>query len=144
VSIHRAKQDTYEVKWRGGAGQPTKNCKTKAEATALQADVDRRLAGGKPVMRRKDVPTLQEFADQWLASRTDLEDSTLGKYAEWLGVHIYPDLGHLPLLDLRPHRLAEWQYDRLNDGAGPAVLVKAQGLLGRFLTSPCCPMNIWM
>jgi integrase len=139
ASIHETRYGTSEVRWRENGRVKTATRKTEREAQELLAEIERRLASGRPVMRRNDVPTLEEFAASWLARRKDLEDSTKGKYLEWLEVHILPDLGHLSLVDLRPRRLAEWQDDRLDEGAGPAVLGKAQSLLGRILKKAVLP-----
>jgi len=139
VSIHPTPYGTYEIKWRENGRQKSATRKTKKEALALDAEVSRRTAEGKPVVRRKDAPTLEEFAAEWMATRSDLEESTQRKYIEWLRVHILPDLGHLSLVELRPRRLAEWQADRLAEGAGPAVLGKAQSLLGQILRKAVLP-----
>jgi integrase len=139
ASIHPTRYGTFEIKWRENGRPRSATRKTSGDARALLADIERRLAGGRPVVRRKDVPTLEEFAAEWLGRRRDLEQSTKDKYKEWLEVHILPDLGHLSLLDLRPRRLAEWQADRLDDGAGPAVLGKAQSLLGQILKKAVLP-----
>ena len=132
-SIHKTNHGTYEFKWRERGRQRSRTRKTMAEALALQDEIQRRLAQGKAVLSDKDIPTLEDFGNNWLARREDLEDSTQAKYAEWLEVHIYPELGHLLLCDLTPRRLAEWQEDKLNSGAGAAVLGKAQTLLGQIL-----------
>jgi len=139
VSIHPTPYGTYEIRWRENGAQKSATRKTKREAIELQAEVDRRNAEGRPVMRRKDVPTLRKFATTWLASRADLEESTLTRYAEQLETHVLPDLGHLSLVDLKPRRLAEWQTQRLAEGAGPAVLGKAQSRLSQILDSAVLP-----
>lgn len=139
MSIHPTKHGTYEVKWRERGVQRSESRKTLAGAEALDERVKQRRSQGRAVLATKDIPTLADFGNNWLARRTDLEDSTQAKYAEWLEVHIYPALGHLLLSDLSPRRLAEWQEDRLDDGAGPAVLGKAQGLLARILKKAVLP-----
>jgi integrase len=138
-SIRETRFGTWEVRWRENGRPKASNRKTKADAVDFQREVDRRLEGRKAVMRSKDVPTLEGFAAEWMASRQDLERSTRKKYLEFLEVHILPTLGHLSLVDLRPRRLAEWQKERLDDGAGPAVLGKAQALLGQILKRAVLP-----
>ena len=97
---------------------------------------------GRPAPEpRRKVPTLAIFAEDWLTGRVRLADSTLEKYGELLERHVLPELGPLTLTELRPRRLYEWQQHRLDAGAGPAVIGKAQGLLGRFLTPPYCRTN---
>lgn len=137
-SIHETRFGTQELRWRENGMPKSKTYKTTGEAEEAKALVDRRNAEGRPTMRRKDVPTLEDFAADFLASKK-VEKSTRDKYFEWLEVHILPDLGHLALVDLRPRRLAEWQRERLDDGAGPAVLGKAQGLLSQILNKAVLP-----
>jgi integrase len=139
ASIHETRYGTQEIVWYENGQRKTATRKTKGEADALKAEIERRTAEGKPVMRRKDVPTLEDFAAEWMASRKKLETTTKEKYKEWLEVHILPELGHLPLVDLRPSRLAEWQARRLEENAGPAVLGKAQGLLSQILKKAVAP-----
>lgn len=138
-SIHKTKSGTYELSWRENGKQKSKCFPTKKQAQTRQTEVDRRLIEGKPIVRRKDAPTVREFSNEWLASRTKLASTTQAKYADWLAVHIYPELGHLSLVDLKPSILAEWQKDRLAAGAGPAVLGKAQSLLGQILERAVSP-----
>ncbi len=137
-SIHKTKFGTDELSWRENGKPKSKTYKTAGQAATAKVRVDRRNAEGRPTMRRKDVPTLEDFAAEFMAGKR-LERSTRMKYLEWLEFHILPSLGHLPLVDLRPRRLAEWQRERLDAGAGPAVLGKAQGLLSQILNKAVLP-----
>jgi len=137
-SIHETKFGTHELRWRENGKLKSKTYKSPGEAEEAKTQVDRRNAEGRPTMRRKDVPTLEDFAAEFLAGKK-IARSTRTKYINWLEAHILPDLGHLPLVDLRPRRLAEWQQERLDDGAGPAVLGKAQGLLSQILKKAVLP-----
>jgi integrase len=74
-----------------------------------------------------------------LASRKKLAPSTKAQYREWLAVHVLPILGHLSIAELKPRLLQEWQDTRLEEGAGPAVLGKAQTLLGQILKKAVLP-----
>ncbi|MGH2976694.1 MAG: hypothetical protein ACRDLL_17795, partial [Solirubrobacterales bacterium] len=73
-----------------------------------------------------------------------LEESTEEKYVDWLVTHVFPFLGHLRVheSELRPRRLGEWQQQRLDEGAGPAVLAKAQSLLKRILDRAVLPHEL--
>lgn len=139
ASIHPTKYGTYEVKWRENGRFKSQSRKTRAEALSLKVEVENRAAGGRSFVRSKDAPTLEDFAAAWLVGRKDLEASTRAKYQEWLEVHILPTLGHLSVADLRPRQLQEWQDERLADGAGPAVLGKAQSLLSQILKRAVLP-----
>jgi integrase len=139
ASIHQTKWGTYEVKWRENRRPKSKSVRTKREAVKLKVAVEARLEGGGVVIRSKDAPTLEIFAASWLAGKRELEESTKAKYGEWLEVHILPILGHLSVADLRPRLLQEWQDTRLAEGAGPAVLGKAQILLSQILKKAILP-----
>lgn len=139
MSIHKNRYGTWEARWRENGRQKSASRKTKKEAQQAELEATRRTAQFKPTVRPKDAPTLEEFAAEWMATRADLEESTQRKYMEFLRVHILPELGHLSLVELRPRRLAEWQVKRLAEGAGPAVLGKAQTLLGGILQKAVLP-----
>lgn len=140
ASIHPTKHGTFELKWRENGRPKSKSYKTRAAAERASDEVERRVSEDRPVMRRQDVPTLEEFALERMAEWRSLAGSTRRTYAELAATHIFPSLGHLSLLDLRrPRRLADWQRDRLDDGAGPVALGKAQALLGRILKKAVLP-----
>lgn len=140
ASIHPTRYGTYELRWRENGRPKSKTFKSTAAAERARDDVARRISEDRPVMRRQDVPTLEEFALDRMAEWKSLEDSTRAGYAELAATHLFPQLGHLSLIDLRrPRRLAEWQTQRLDAGAGPVALGKAQSLLGRILKKAVLP-----
>lgn len=135
ASIHPTDAGTYAVHWRENGRQKSKRVPTKRDARALVEAIERK---GRFV-RPGDAPTLEEFAEGWLASRGGLERTTVVLYAQLLATHVLPDLGHLSLVELKPSRLAEWQESRLRAKAGPAVLGKAQRVLSQVLDSAVLP-----
>ncbi len=137
ASIRKTRHNTFEVRYREGKKERSASFKTKGDAMAFQQKLDRSLHG---VVRRQDVPTLNDFAVEWFAERrSDLSESTFRTYCGYMDFNVLPYLGHLPLIDLRPRRLAEWQRERLAAGAGPAVLGKTQTLLSQILDSAVLP-----
>jgi len=138
-SIHETPSGTHELRWRENGKLKTLTRKTRGEAEREQEAVDRRLAAGKPVMRPKDVPTLEAFSIEQLALMTHLEDSTLADYAGLLEAQIFPFIGHLSLVELRPRRLQEWQTERLAAGAGPSSIGKTQVILSLILKKAVLP-----
>ena len=140
MSVHATKFGTWEVKYRVDGKQRSKTFKAKALAETFDREVADAKDAGRPTPEpRPKTPTLEDFTLQWLAGRKRLADSTLDKYGEQLERHVLPELGPLPLTDLRPRRLYQWQQDRLAAGAGPAVLGKAQGLLQQILDAAVAP-----
>lgn len=138
-SIHETPHGTHELRWRENGKPKTLTRKTRAEAEREQEAVDQRLAAGKPVMRPKDVPTLEAFSIEQLALMKHLEESTLADYALLLEAHIFPFIGHLSLVELRPRRLQEWQIERLAAGSGPSSIGKAQVVLSLILKKAVLP-----
>jgi integrase len=142
MSVHETRYGTFEVKYREAGRQRSKSFHprhygSRAEAKRAAHDFDhaqaRRRAEGRPVLRRKDLPTLREFAVSWLATKRNLTPETEAYYDRLLCDHVLPELGHLSLLDLRPAVLGRWQQDRLEAGAGPAAVGRAGQLLGQIL-----------
>ena len=133
MSVHLTKHGTFEVKWREGGIQKSKSFRDEKAAIDYDRFQRDRRAEGRLVLRRKDVPTLREFATEWLAAKTRLSASTERDYSQLLASHVLPELGHLSLLDLRPRRLGQWQSDRLAAGAGPSSIGKAGMLLAQIL-----------
>jgi integrase len=142
ASIHPTPYGTFELKWWENGRQKSKTYKTRAAAERASDEVERRVAEDRPVMRRQDAPTFEEFALDRMAEWKSLEASTRALYAELAATHLFPILGHLSVVDLRrPRRLADWQAQRLGEGAGPAALGKAQTLLGRILKKAVLPFE---
>lgn len=140
MSVHPTKFGTWEVKYRVDGKQRSKSFKSETLAQRFNAEVTQAKDEGRPAPEpRRKVPTLGEFAEDWLTGRVRLEESTLEKYGELLERHVLPELGPLALTELRPRRLYEWQQRRLDAGAGPAVLGKAQGLLRQILDAAVLP-----
>lgn len=135
---HKTQYGTWEVRYREGEKHRSRTLKTRREAERFKAEVIGRVERGRGIMARRDVPTVREFAVRIVAGMR-LANSTRRLYARLLEDHVLPELGHLSLLDLRPARLAEWQTGRLAAGAGPAVLGKAQTLLGQILNKAVLP-----
>ena len=130
ASVHRRSSGNYQVRWREGRANRSRTFKTRDEARRWQGMVERsEVATPRP----GEVPTLMEYADAWLATRTDLAETTRVQYDRWLTFHIYPELAHTPVNELTGQRIQGWQDKRLAEGAGPAVLGKAQTLLSQIL-----------
>lgn len=134
ASFHKTKYGTYEVRWRENGRPKSATRKSKREAEELKLKVEQR--GGH--VRPKDAPTLEDFAAEWLAAHR-VSKETRTTYLQQLEAHVLPTLGHLSITELKPKRLAEWQQQRLADGAGPAVLGKAQSVLRQIFDAAVLP-----
>jgi len=129
----------WRVHWRDGRKQVTKTFSTRRDAERYDAEVRRRLDLGEPVLRRRDVPTLERLAEQWFTQREQdvkagsLAPGTLSELGGLLDRYILPELGHLHLIDVRPARLDAWIAGLRADGASPYRIRRAAGLLTRLL-----------
>lgn len=131
----------FEIRWREGTKNRSKTFKpasarkrdieaARERAIDWRKEVDRRQETGAPVYTRRDIPTVDEMCEIHLAAKHGkISERTERGYAELIATHISPSIGHLSLIDCRPGRMEEWQAQRLKEGAGPAVLGKAQGFL---------------
>lgn len=130
----------WEVRWREGSRQKTKRFTSERAAARYAADVRRRLEVGEPVIRRRDVPTLAELAERWFERRErevragELAINTVAEQAGLLDRYILPELGHLPVIDLRPARLDAWVASLEADDAPAYRVRRAAGLLTRLLS----------
>src|ERR1039458_7713155 len=55
--------------------------------------------------------TLRSYANDWLAGRSDLRDTTRAKYRYLLDRHILPRLGTTKLSTLAPSQLRSWYHE---------------------------------
>ena len=128
--------DRWRVRYREGDSHRSATFANEGDAREFDKKAKRLRAGGTPVPRRKDMPTLQEFAEDWFAEQTHWEDSTQVAYDNLLRTHIYPSIGHLHVIDadLRIGRLDEWRKERLRKGSAK-TLRPAIGVLNRILNA---------
>ena len=131
---------SFEVHWREGKRKRSKTFSRRRDAERFDGEIRRRLEVGEPIVRRRDVPTLQELAEQWFARRGrqvetgELAVGTISEQAGLLDRYILPELGHLHLIDLRPGRLDAWVGGLDSSGAPPYRIRRAAGLLTRLLS----------
>ena len=71
--------------------------------------------------------TVRDYAEEWLAQRPKLRQTTKGKYRGLLDRHILPQLGDLTMANLLPSRVRGWNA-QLQDR--PATAANAYRLLG--------------
>jgi integrase len=144
VSVHKTPAGTHRVYYREGGKQRSKTFTNKTEANTFDAEIRRKKTEGRPIIRAKDAPILEDFAVQWLARRVDLSEKTLTGYAHALDKHVFPFLGHLRVhaSDLRPAVLAQWRDDRVAAGTGKSVLKEARMVLHQILDAAVLPAEL--
>lgn len=131
---------SFEVRWREGARTRSKSFSRRRDAERYDAEVKRRLEVGERVVRRRDVPTLASIAEGWMNRRMadvasgELALGTFSEHAALLDRYIIPELGHLPVIDLRPARLDAWVEALRASGASNYRVRRAASLLTRLLS----------
>jgi integrase len=116
--------DSWRVYWRqGGRGGPKQSstwdsqkralhAKTIAEAHKHRIDADEVFTAvtGVPVPGHRHLepapPTVTEWADLWLATKTRIAPGTAGRYRQQLRDHILPAFGQLPLDEVEGSHIA--------------------------------------
>ena len=94
---------------------------TKADASAWLANTETDLGRGSWVDPQRGQETFQQYAGTWM-KRTDLADSTRGKYEGLLRLHILPTFGKVELCRLAgaASMVRTWYYEldrRYPDGS---------------------------
>lgn len=144
MSIHQTPAGTWRVRYRENGKLRSATVRTKKAAERLDAEYKERRAEGRPIHLRQSAPTLEEFAATWVASKTDVSARTLSGYVRALNKHVIPHLGDLRVhgTDLRPRTLAEWQQNRLDQGAGAAAIREARKALLQILDAAVMPYEL--
>ena len=91
--------------------------KQEKAAEAFAQAFEARIRNGSAMNGRKI--TLKEFSDRWIAeyASVNLQPGTVTKYLQELNDKILPALGHLKLLELKPHRVNSFFASLTQDGA---------------------------
>ncbi|HEX7123338.1 MAG TPA: site-specific integrase [Gemmatimonadaceae bacterium] len=103
----------------GRRRQLVRTFRTEREAIDWRLETLQRLRAGTYSEPSK-VP-LGEYLTRWLASRQDLAPSSRKRYEGVLRLHIIPNLGHVPLGELRPDHIQDL-YDRRAGTSIPFIM----------------------
>jgi integrase len=134
VSVHR-KGKKWTVRYRESGRNRSRTFARKRDADHFDAEVTRRRELGGLVVLDAGRETLDDFViGTWAPTyAVTLAPKTRQHYAQLYDHHIAPDLGDVPLRDLRVDRIARWQADRLAAGGGAVAVRHALDLLGSIL-----------
>jgi integrase len=116
-SIRRLTSGRYQVryKWNGAVLLGPETFATKADASAWLANTQTDLLRGAWVDPAAGKVTLAEYANSWLANRSDLRPTTRAKYEGLLRRHILPSLGETELAKLKPADVRAWYHGLARD-----------------------------
>ena len=83
----------------------------KADALAYLSKQETKVREGAWIDPQAGRVTLANYANGWLAGRSDLRDTTRAKYDHLLTNHVLPALGSVTLTALAPARVRAWYHD---------------------------------
>lgn len=135
-SIRRLPSGRYQVRYPapdGGRIAAPSTFATKTAAADFLAGVRTDQRRGAWVDPREACPTFAAYSATWLAQRVELRPRTVELYGSLLRLHLLPDLGPVPLDELRPSRVRAWYAARVQAGTGRSTTAKAYRLLKTIL-----------
>jgi integrase len=137
-SIRKLPSGRYQARHLGPDGlirpaPQTFERKRDAELWLSQTEAD--LARGAWTDPEAGRVRLGDFADAWLAERTNLSETTRERYASSLKLQIRPQLGHLSLREITDATIRRWRKDLLDAGVGASSVAKAYRLLRAVLNT---------
>lgn len=101
--IDRLRSGKWRTRFRGPDGRRhSATFATRADAASWLAKQQVRTGEGGWIDPKAGRVLLADYAASWLAGRTDLRPSTIGKYRHLLGHHILPSLGGFEVGRLLP------------------------------------------
>ena len=127
----------YDVRYRTPAGAVrTKTLRTRRDAERFANTVEADLLRGHWVDPRAGRTTLEQYAKEWLAHKTNLRPRTHELYEHQLDAHVLPELGDIELAKLTPKAVREWHAGLTSrSGLGANTAAKCYRLLRSILTT---------
>ena len=130
--VRKSGEVVHRARWRQDGRNRARTFSTKRDALDFEAERRRAARAGLLAQLDAGTETLDEYIrDTWVPTYSrSLAPKTRRHYVGLYDHHISPFLGGVPLRDLTSERIARWQADRINDGAGPVAVRHALDLLG--------------
>jgi integrase len=127
----------YDVRYRTPSGTVrNKTLRTRRDAERFANTVEADLLRGHWVDPRAGRVSFGEYADEWLAHKTNLRPRTRELYAHQLRAHIFPTLGAVELAKLSPKTVREWHSGlTVGNGLGANTAAKCYRLLRSILAT---------
>jgi integrase len=125
---HRVRRDgtvMFDVRYRLDGRSKTLSF-TDSQGAERWATIVRRIGPAQALQLIRDedsaqLPTLDEWAESYITSRTGLEASTVEDYRAFMRLSISPALGALPLDAISPARISAWVNDMATRYAGKTI-----------------------
>jgi integrase len=135
MSIHPTRSGKWEARYREGRRNRSKTFDLEGDARAFDAEARARRQRGEHIRRGSDTPTLEDFAEDWMARRgaAGLAEATLETNRRIYEKHIDPYLGGLRVVDLSPLRLDDWRRELERAEVSVYMLNRSKTLLGQIV-----------
>lgn len=133
MSIHKAPSGKYLVRYRLDGKNRGKSFTKESDAVRFESDVKRRKEIGEQILTRRDIPTLEQEAKSWLASKQRLSPVTEALYADRIRLQILPTLGGMKVSDIYPRRVEQWQQDLVAKKTSARTIQQARMILSQIL-----------
>jgi integrase len=125
----------YRVRWREHGRNRAETFDRRRDAELFEGDIRRRRQLGTLAQLDAGTETLDDYVSlTWAPTHAaGLAPRTRGVYAFVYDRHVSPHLGAMPLRDITPETIAQWQSGRVSAGVKPHAVRKAVTLLGSIL-----------
>jgi integrase len=131
----RPKRDghvSHDVRFRMDGSSKTRGF-DDAKSAERWANVLRQI-GPEEALKLLDVefdktPTVDEYADRYILSKSGLEGMTLDHYRMYMRISISPAMGTLPVDAVTPERISQWVNDQVSAGYSAKTIANRHGFL---------------
>ena len=133
---HRSGRGSWQARWRDPAGvDRAKNFARKVDADRYLVSLESDKLRGRYADPRLARTRLEDWVDEWQATRTNVSAQTRLRDEASIRNHILPSLGSVPIGQLQPVNIAQWVAELDAKGLAPATTRKAYQLLSAALSS---------
>ncbi|MET7462435.1 site-specific integrase [Nonomuraea sp. NPDC005501] len=131
-SIRQLPSGRFQVRYPGPDGKIRLGENTYArerDAEKALSLIEAKLITGDWTDPQRSKVKLGDYADKWIAERTNLRPRTVEIYKGLLKRYIRPHLGGVPIGKLDTATVREWRVLLLGNGVGPSEVAKAYRFL---------------
>jgi integrase len=135
-TARRLPSGRYQVRYYDKAGvrhTADQTFPTKADADAWLASVRTDIDRGGWVDPRKGRETLEDWAEDWMATRVALSPKTLQGYDSLLRNHVLPYFGRMKIADVQKSTVKRFVAQMTRNGAKPGTVTNAYRVLSGVL-----------
>ncbi len=125
----------YRVRYRTPDRRQTdkRGFTTKRDAKAFAATVEHSKLTGAYIAPSAGRVTVAQVAVQWETGLSHLKPKTRENSLSAYHAHVEPRWGHVAVGEVTAPVVRSWVTEKINDGAGPATIERALGMLRQIL-----------